>query len=258
MAAELKNSHPEASPASDGYQDKEIQIDLTELFYRLLDKAWIIILVGVLGAVAAGLYTHFFVEETYMATTKLYVIGEDTAIDLTQLNFGDKLADDYVQVFRNRDVHNAVARTVREKYGFELPPFSVMTQHMAVSQVSNTRILSISYTCTDREQALQVLQVYANVAMEFIQAKMGAQEPPTVFEQPYASEDPTGPNLLRNVALGLAIGVLGAMLVLVFLFIIDDRIRTADQLERRLGLSTLGMMPIQKKESRSRRKGEKA
>lgn len=258
MTAENESKRGAALNAEEDLGGAESRIDPMELFFRLLEKAWLIILIGVVAAVAAGLYTHYFVDDTFMATTKLYVIGDDTAIDLTQLNFGDKLAEDYVQVFYNRDVHQAVSESLRSQYGYELPGFDAMQRRLTVKQLTDTRILSISFTDTSKEMALRVVEEYAGAATEFIQDVMGAPVPPAMFETPYAADKPVGPGMARNVALGMALGMFATIAVLVLLFVIDDRIRTADQLERRLGLPTLGMMPVQKKEIRNRRKGEKA
>ena len=95
---------------------------------------------------------------------------------------------------------------------------------------------------------------YAKAAIAFISAKMGAEKPPTVFETPYASDIPTAPSILKNVVLAMMAGM--AVMVLVFAgqFVIDDRIRTAEQLENRLGLPTLGMMPVQGKQQKSRKR----
>lgn len=258
MAAERIRKNAEIDSAED-YQDQEIHVDVMELFYRLLEKAWLIALVGFAAAIIAGLYTSLFVEETYTATTKLYVIGEDTAIDLTQLNFGDKLADDYVQVFRNRDVYAKVSETLLEDYGYKLPGYETVQKYLNVTQLSNTRILSISYTCGSAEEAKLVVEVYADKAIGFISARMGAQVPPTVFEEPYASGRPAGPNLMRNVILAMIAGAVLMVAILVCQFVVDDRIRTAEQLQNHLNLPTLGMMPVQKAEARNiRRKGEKA
>ena len=252
-ADNTKTISADSTAAMEEYQDPELRIDMMELFYRLLDKAWLIVLIGILAAVAAGIYTHFFVSETYSATTKIYVIGEDTAIDLTQLNLGDKMADDYIEVFRNRDVHAKVAANLLAD-GYELPGYATVRKNMTVTQLSNTRILSISYICGSREEAVRVVNEYAEVAIAFISAKMGAQVPPTVFETPYAPVEPTGPSMMRNVALALLAAMLVVILIITCQFIMDDRIRTSDQLERRLGITTLGMMPIQKKETSKRRK----
>lgn len=243
--------------ATEDYQEPEIRVDLMELFYRLLDKAWLILLVGVVAAVLAVLYTHFFVDETYTATTKIYVIGEDTAIDLTQLNLGDKMADDYVEVFRNRDVHSRVAANLLTQ-GYELPDYKTVKRNMSVTQLPNTRILSISYECGSRDEAVMVVNEYAQTAIQFISVKMGAQVPPTVFEAPYASSIPTGPSKVRNGALAMIAAMALVALIISCQFIMDDRIRTSDQLENRLGLPTLGMMPIQQTGTNNRRKEARA
>lgn len=248
----VKNRNADVMAAEE-YQESEIQIDLMELFYRLLDMAWLIILVGFLAAVAAGIYTEYFVDETYTATTKIYVIGEDTAIDLTQLNLGDKMADDYIEVFRNRDVYSKVAENLLAK-GYELPSYEAVRRNMTVTQLNNTRILSISYTCGSRADAVMVVEEFAQTAIGFISVKMGTQVPPTVFETPYAPEAPTGPSMLRNVALALFAAVAITVLIIACQFIMDDRIRTTEQLEKRLGLTTLGMMPIQRSDVSKRRK----
>ena len=49
-------------------------IDLLEMLAVLLDKAWVIILVGVLTAGAAFGYTKFMVTPIYQATTQAYVL----------------------------------------------------------------------------------------------------------------------------------------------------------------------------------------
>lgn len=288
MAAEemmRRNVAVEAEPG----EVQEVQIDLMELFYRLLDKAWLIVLVGVLAAVVMGVCTHFFIDDSYTASTKLYVIGDNSAIDLTQLNFGDKLADDYVQVFKNRDVHGSVRKLLMdtnptytaarrnlivellgfekgysdplpEPYetwvvaGYDLGSFEYVQRKMSVTQLNNTRILSISFVSGSPEEGRIVVAAYAKAAIAFISAKMGAEKPPTVFETPYASDIPTAPSMLKNVALAMMAGM--AVMVLVFAgqFVIDDRIRTAEQLENRLGLPTLGMMPVQGKQQKSRKR----
>ena len=288
MAAEEMMRRNVAVEAEQG-EVQEVQIDLMELFYRLLDKAWLIVLVGVLAAVVMGVCTHFFIDDSYTASTKLYVIGDNSAIDLTQLNFGDKLADDYVQVFKNRDVHSSVRKLLMdtnptytaarrnlivellgfekgysdplpEPYetwvvaGYDLGSFEYVQRKMSVTQLNNTRILSISFVSGSPEEGRIVVAAYAKAAIAFISAKMGAEKPPTVFETPYASDIPTAPSMLKNVALAMMAGM--AVMVLVFAgqFVIDDRIRTAEQLENRLGLPTLGMMPVQGKQQKSRKR----
>ena len=54
---------------------------------------------------------------------------------------------------------------------------------------------------------------------------------------------PSSPNLMRNVALGLILGLLLATAVVFLSFTIDDTIRVPEDVERKLGLSLLGVVP---------------
>lgn len=239
--------------------DEGREIDLVELFYRLLEKMIWIVLAAVIAAGAFAAYTHFFVEPTYSSTAKLYVVStSESAINLTDLNLGDKVADDFVQVFKNRDVYDQVVVCMKEDYGVDLEySYREIQKMMNISVISDTRILQITVTSLDAKEAEQIATAYAKTAKDFVAAVMGLQKP-TDFER--AREGVlNAPNVLRNAILGFVGGAVAAMAVIVLMFIFDDRIRAAEQLQKKLGLSTLGMMPVQegeRKSSRRKVKGE--
>lgn len=251
-------------PSTDTYvermtpQDEEnesgLEIDLIELFYRLLEKSVWIILAAIVAAALLGAYTYFFEEPTYSSTAKLYVVStSDTAINLTDLNIGDKVADDFVQVFKNRDVYDQVVICMQEDYGVELPySFKEIQRMMNISVINDTRILQITVTSGNAEEAKQIATAYAKMAKEFVAAVMGLQKPAD-FE--YARDGiMNAPEIVRNSVLGFLLGAVAAAAVIVMLFIFDDRVRTAEQLQKKLGLSTLGMMPVQENERKSSRR----
>lgn len=239
--------------------NSSVDIDLVEMFYRLLENAKWIILAAMLGAFAFGLYTHNFVTPTYQSTAKLYVVNSsDSAINLTDLNIGDKIADDFVQVFRNRDVYDQVVIHMKEKYGVDLKySFGRMQSMMGISIITDTRILKITVTSPDPVEAYQIATAYADMAKEFIAGIMGMDKP-TDFEKARIATSPSGPNMSRSVVMGFLVGAVIATAIIVLQFIVDDRIRTAEQLQKRLGMPTLGMVPIQGTERKNRKKSKGA
>ena len=67
---------PAAAQQPDAYT-----IDLLELMYRLLSKWKLIVSSALLFALAAGVYTVFFVTPMYQATSTIYVLSRsDSAI----------------------------------------------------------------------------------------------------------------------------------------------------------------------------------
>ena len=85
---------------------------------------------------------------------------------------------------------------------------------------------------------------YAKVACEFIAVKMD-QEQPNVFEEARIPTTPSSPNKTRNLLIGFLLGALIAIAVITIQFISDDRVRTPEDIEKLLGLPTLGVVTEQ-------------
>lgn len=233
----------------------ELEIDLVELMYRMIEKIKWIILAAVIGMIAGVLFTEFVVTPEYQATSKLYVMEtKNQVVDLSAINISDKLTSDYVQVFKNWHVHEKVISTLGLNYSYKQ-----IEDMLTITTPSNTRIIEIKVTSTNPQEAYDIAMAYANIAPAFIEAKMETSRP-NIFEEARVPTRPSAPSLVKNVFLTTFLGAAIAIAIIFIQFIADDRIRTADQLQKRLGLATLGMMPVQEGNERSvkRNKGAKA
>lgn len=221
-------------------QKDEMEIDLVALMYRLLEKVKWLIAAALVGAIAAGVFTHYFITPTYKATAKLYVLESgNTAINLNDLNIGEKLAADYVQVFNNWHVHEMVIKSLNLPYSY-----SQIQKMLSISIPSSTRIIQITVSSHSAQEARDIAMAYAQFAPSFIEAKMQTSRP-TIFEEARVPTVPSDPSLMRNVILGFMLGGVLAAAIVVLQFIMDDRICSAEMLQKQLNLPTLGMMPIQ-------------
>lgn len=221
----------------------ELEIDLVALMYRLLEKAKWIVAAALLGTILAGVVTANFVTPMYESTSKLYVVNSSNAtIDLAALQIGDKLAADYVQVFNNWEVHDKVIEALNLDY-----TYGEIQDMLSISTPSNTRIIEITVTSSSPQEARDIAMAYAEVACAFIVARMET-ESPSIFENPRVPLLPSSPSMLRNLIIGFMLGAVVAAAIVVIQFIVDDRVRNADTLQKQLGLPTLGMMPIQEGE----------
>lgn len=220
--------------------DDEYEIDLLELLYRLIEKAKWIAAAAILGAVLAGLFTAFAVTPLYEATAKLYVMNsDDAAINLSDLQIGTYLTADYREVFNNWHVHERVIERLGLSYSYE-----EIADMIKITNPSDTRVLYITVTAEDAQMAKQIADAYASVAREFIAATMDTREP-NLFEEALLPSYPASPSMTKNVLLGLIACAGVACLVIVVQFLLDDRIRTSDDLEKYFGIPTLGLLPRQ-------------
>ena len=233
---------------------EEMEIDLIELLYRLLEKAKYIIAAAVLGAVIAIVYTLYFVTPIYTATSKLYVLnGTSSAIDLSALQIGTQLASDYKEVFSNWHVHERVIEELDLPYSY-----AQLNSMVSVSNAQSSRILHIRVQSTSPQEAKLLADTYAKVAQEFIAEKMSTERP-NIFEEARVPAGPSSPSKTRNVIIGFMLGAIAAAGVIVVQFLVDDRIHSDEDITKYVELPVLGMMPDQRpgKTSKKRHKEER-
>ena len=94
------------------------EIDLVALSYRFLEKIHWILLAAVVGALIAGVIVYFVMTPQYQATSKIYIVGSDTTISLSDLQIGSNLAADYQEVFKNWHVHELVDKRLGLNYSY--------------------------------------------------------------------------------------------------------------------------------------------
>ena len=227
-------------PALSGNSGDPFNIDLMELFYRLIERAKYIALSALLGTLVAAVVTFLFIQPIYTATSKIYVMSSsDAAINLSDLQMGTYLASDYKEVFLNWHVHERVLQTLDLPYSYE-----ELSDMLTVTNPTDTRILYINVDSPDPHEAKRIADTYATVAKEFIAATMDTKEP-SLFEEALLPSSPSHPKTMVNLAFGFLVGMLLACAVIIVRFMADDKVRTASDVEKYLDLPVLGMLPVQ-------------
>lgn len=228
------------------------EIDLVELLYRLIEKWKIIVLACLFGALIAAVCTFYFITPMYTATSKLYVVNaKDSAINLSDLQIGNYLASDYTEVFSNWHVHEMVLQRLGLDY-----TYSQLAEMVSVENPKDTRILYVNVVSDDPQEAKDMADTYAQVAREFIAVKMDTEQP-NIFEEALLPSRPSSPNKSRNIIMGFMIGLVLSCSVTIAQFLMDDRLRSADDIEKYVQLPTLGVMPKQTKSTQPRRTANK-
>ena len=86
----------------------EMEIDLLDLAYMLMDHWHHLLLCLLAGALALNAFAFFFIEPTYESTAKLYVVStsDDSVVNLNDLNLGTSLTSDYEELMFSYPVLN--------------------------------------------------------------------------------------------------------------------------------------------------------
>ena len=223
----------------------EDAIDLYGLFMKILDQWRQVALSAFAFALIFLLYTVMFITPTYEATAKIYVVSKkNAAINLSDLQLSNYLTNDYVEVFKTWHVHETVLSRLNLNYSY-----GQVRNMITVTNPADTRILYIKATSTDPAEARDLANTYADVAREFIALKMDVAEP-TLFEEALKPTAPSAPSKTKNTMMGFLLGAFLAVAIITLRFILDDYIRTSDDVSKYLGLPTLGMVMLQPDEDK--------
>lgn len=226
-------------------------IHLVALLYRFLEKAHWIIICALVGATIVGLLVFRFITPIYQATAKIYIVGSDTTISLTDLQIGSNLAADYQEVFKNWHVHELVDKRLNLDY-----TYTELTKMLSVSNPANTHVIYVSVKNPDPQEAKLIADTYAQVAREFIAARMDMREP-NIFEEAKLPDKPVSPQKTRDIIIGFLLGALIAMAIVTIKFFSDDKIRTSEDIEKVGKLPTLGLIPLQSKDQNNEKKSRR-
>lgn len=228
----------------------EITIDLTELFMALWSKLHIIIMAGVLAALIAFVGTSFFVTPKYTSETKVYVLtrADSTAgITYNDLQTGAQLTQDYMELVTSRPVlEQTIAVLNLDKTPEELKNM------ISVNTPEGTRILSITVQSEDPKEAKEIADAVRDSASVQITEIMDVDAVNTV-EEGNLPTNPSSPSVKKILVLGAMLGLVLAMGIIVLICILDDTIKTPDDVEHYLGLNTLTSIPL----SEGMKKGKK-
>ena len=238
-AKHAEELNPQVITQVDEIDQDEEEIDLGALFYRFLEKIHWILLTALVGAAIAGVLVFKFITPIYEATAKIYIVGSDTTISLTDLQIGSNLAADYQEVFKNWHVHELVDKRLNLDYSY-----SKLAGMITITNPQNTHVLYVNVKSPDPQEAKVIADTYAQVAREFIAAKMDMREP-NIFEEAKLPDKPITPKKTRDIVIGFALGALLAMAVIAIKFFSDDRILTSEDITKVGNLATLGMIPLQ-------------
>ncbi len=226
-------------------------INLTELFWRIMSKLHWVVLGAVLGTVLMAAYAYGVYVPQYSSTSKLYIVNNsNSVINMSDLQIGTALTTDYQEVFKTHEVGEMAAKILLEEYGLDGFDYRALQKMLTVSNPQNSRVLYLTAVHTDREIASEVADAFALAGQRFITERMRTDEP-TSFSIAMIPSNPSTRSRSTYVILGFAVGTLIALAIITFLFVIDDKPRTAEDIYQVAGIPTLGTLPITEADRKS-------
>lgn len=221
-------------------QQEPKTVDLAGMFFRILEKFWIILVSAAVCAIVMGVLAGNSVM-TYSATSKLYIVNKDSSgVNISDLQLGTVLTLDYQEVFKTWEVHEMVIEELDLPYSYQQ-----MQSMLTISNPEETRILYITVSNPDAKMAAKIANAYAKAAKTFIINTMEGVEP-SDFSIALEPSVGSGANVGSSAVIGFVGGGVLAVAILAFLFVLDNRPRSPEAIQQYGGIPTLSVFPANK------------
>lgn len=228
-----------------------IEVDLWEIMNALLGRFWLILAGGLLAAVAGFAISAFALTPIYESTTKIYILNksESATVTYSDVQMGTQLTKDYAELINSR----YVLEEVIAKLFLAETEYEDLLDHVSVHTPADTRIVSITVTDTSPQQAKNIANCIREVAGEHIQNVMDI-DAVNVVEEANMPTEKAGPSVAKWTLFGGILGVLLVCVAILIHYLMDDTIKTSEDVEKYLGLSTLALIPVAVDENNAKQK----
>lgn len=228
-------------------KDEEFEIDLVALLLKL-KSLWYILVIGCLvGAIISTLYVTFLKTPMYQSSSQLYLRGDSQTISLQDLQLGSELSKDYEVLFKRRsNMENVIDELSLDCSVGQLKSM------ISIGSISNTRILQVTVTSSDCNQARDICNAVVEQGMDDVR-EIDSQEPYLV-EKAIANKAPIGRSTVSTVIMGAIAGLLVTLVLISLKIILSDKITSIDDIENSVGLPVLAVVLDDKKLAYAKRK----
>ena len=205
-----------------------IEIDLRRMAWKLLDRLWLIILVGVLCASMAFGYAYLFKTPQYSASAQLYVnntYGESTpGFSSSQLSAAQGLVHTYMVILESRSVMEQVQEQTNLEY-----TYGQLRSMVSAAPVDDTEVFKVTVTCPNYKHAALIANAIADILPERI-AQIVDGSSVRVVDYAVESSARVSPNYKKFALYGLALGVLLTVGLIVLMDLLDGAINSEEYL----------------------------
>ena len=219
----------------------------------LVHNLALIISAGIMAALGVFLFTQLVITPSYESTTKIYILNkqENASVTYSDIQLGTQLTKDYAELIQSRFVLEEVVQGM----GLNLT-YEQMKGKVSVTTPTDTRILAITVKDKDPVMAMKIANAIREAAAVHIMNVMDIQAV-NVAETANMPMKKASPSALKNTFVGGILGIFIIIIIVMVRYMMDDTVKTPEDVEKYLQLSTLAVIPLNEGETDKKRKKKK-
>ena len=220
---------------------EESVIDLRDIIATVMKRWKFVAIITVIFVFISAILSFFVMKPVYEAQTTLIVktekVAETQIISSDQVNVSQKLAITYGEIIKSRVVLEEVIKNLKLKESY-----SDLLGKISVSTVENTQIIEIVVEDTNNLRAMSIANEIPKVFTKEV-IRIADANGVEIIDKAKVSKNPIKPNKRSNIMVAGILGVVIGVSIILIREFFDNKIKTADDATKELGLPVLGVVP---------------
>ncbi len=232
------------------------EINLKELFEYFVSKLPIIVIAALLTTLVGIAYGLWIQKPMYNSYTTIVLTRTDngstttdgTGITQSDILLNQNLVSTYREIIKSKRILNQVINNLDLNISTD-----ELEKNISVTSEKDTEVIKISVNSSNptdaKDIANEIERVFSNEIISIYNIKNI-----TIID--YAEEDttPYNINVPKQIILAFLIGFILACAVIFVTFYFDTTVKSAEEIENKLGLPVLGVVPIKSISKNKRRR----
>ena len=215
-------------------------INIKEVIAFLLQKLWLIVTILVIVVAGGEFYTSVLKTPLYESSTNVVLISDtSTKSEITNndVTLSNNLVKTYSEIVKSRNVLSQVIDNLKLNISYE-----ELRSKVTVSSVTSTQLISIKVSDKDAKTAKEIADEIGKVFKAEIKSIYGIDNVQIVDKAVEASA-PYNINVAKESIIYTVAGLVLGVGATYLLYVIDKTIKDTDTVEKRLGLTVIGVVP---------------
>lgn len=214
----------------------EKKLSVAELLHYITKKSPLIVAVALVFAVIGFAIGPANAISEYTASTAIYIIPFDT-LELTEAQFSTIFVNDCKALITGNNVADAVIKKLDLDMSTE-----ALISLIEIPAQSNCRVVQIKFTDNDPAFAADIANAVREEAVAQIGSIMDVKEVRLIYEATVPGESSDSASMTTVILAALA-GIIISVCVLALMYLLDETIRTDNDVADCLGVPVLGAIP---------------
>lgn len=216
------------------------EINIMDIIFILRKNIIFIVCVALILAIASYAYTVTSVVPLYRSSTHMLIkaLTSDAMTVYSDSTSRIMLVNNCIEVLSG----NEVMLSVIDKLELDMEPEQLQNA-IVVSSPADTQVLKIAVTHPNPKTAKNIAVEMVSQAEEVLARDVGVAAL-SVFQEAKIPTSPVSPNPIKNTVMGGFLGAFLASALVLLIRLINNKIYTAEDVERVLGAAVLASIPV--------------